>query len=215
MKSEETMADRIVEFMRALVGNDVVTTLIVSALPLVELRYAIPLGIKMGIDPLFAYVLSYIGASLVCPILFFILKPVLNLMKKMKWFYNLAVSVEQIFEEKSSSIAEKSASGADRANKIKFWGVLLFVAVPLPLTGVWTGTAIAVFLNMKFRHAFPAVVLGNLVAATIIFALSVFLSAHIDLILNIFLVFVVIVLLIWIIKLVMKTRKNAKETKEE
>lgn len=204
------MADKIVEFMQALIGNDVITTLIVSALPLVELRYAIPLGIKMGVDPIVAYLLSYLGASLICPVLFFILKPVLNLMKKMKWFYNLAVSVEQIFEEKSSSIAEKSSAGADRADKIKFWGVFLFVAIPLPLTGVWTGTAIAVFLNMKFRHALPSVLLGNLVAASIILALSVFLSAYIDVILNAFLIIVVVVLLTWIVKLVIKTRKNAK-----
>lgn len=206
------MADKIVEFMRALIGNDVVTTCIVSALPLVELRYAIPLGIKMGVDPIIAFLLSYLGASLVCPILFFILRPVLNLMKKMKWFYNLATSVEQIFEEKSASIAEKSAgeTGA-KANKIKFWGVLLFVAIPLPLTGVWTGTAIAVFLNMKPRHAIPAVVLGNLIAASIILALSVFFAPYIDVILNAFLIIVVAVLITWIVKLVLKTRKNSKQ----
>ena len=206
------MADKIVEFMRALIGNDVVTTCIVSALPLVELRYAIPLGIKMGVDPIIAFLLSYLGASLVCPILFFILRPVLNLMKKMKWFYNLATSVEQIFEEKSASIAEKSAgeTGA-KANKIKFWGVLLFVAIPLPLTGVWTGTAIAVFLNMKPRHAIPAVVLGNLIAASIILALSVFFAPYIDVILNAFLIIVVVVLITWIVKLVLKTRKNSKQ----
>lgn len=206
------MADKIVEFMRALIGNDVVTTCIVSALPLVELRYAIPLGIKMGVDPIIAFLLSYLGASLVCPILFFILRPVLNLMKKMKWFYNLATSVEQIFEEKSASIAEKSAgeTGA-KANKIKFWGVLLFVAIPLPLTGVWTGTAIAVFLNMKPRHAIPAVLLGNLIAASIILALSVFFAPYIDVILNAFLIIVVVVLITWIVKLVLKTRKNSKQ----
>ena len=205
------MADKIVEFMRALIGNDVVTTGIVSAMPLVELRYAIPLGIKMGIDPLLAFVLSYLGASLVCPILFFILRPVLSLMKKMKWFKNVATSVEQIFEEKSASIAAKSQNATGSAvDKIKFWGVLLFVAVPLPLTGVWTGTAIAVFLNMKFRHALPAVLIGNLIAASIILALSVFLTPYIDVILNAFLVIVVVVLLLWIIKLVVKTKKNAK-----
>lgn len=206
------MADKIVEFMRALIGNDVVTTCIVSALPLVELRYALPLGIKMGVDPIIAFLLSYLGASLVCPILFFILRPVLNLMKKMKWFYNLATSVEQIFEEKSASIAEKSAGETgSKANKIKFWGVLLFVAIPLPLTGVWTGTAIAVFLNMKPRHAIPAVLLGNLIAASIILALSVFFAPYIDVILNAFLIIVVVVLITWIVKLVLKTRKNSKQ----
>ena len=202
------MADKIVEFMRSLIGNDVATTCIVSALPLVELRYAIPLGIKMGVDPLIAFLLSYVGASLMCPILFFVLRPVLQLMKKVKWFAKVASAVEQIFQEKSASIAEKSSSASGSAvDRIKFWGVLLFVAVPLPLTGVWTGTAIAVFLNMKFRHALPAVMLGNLIAASIILTLSVFFSAFIDVILNVFLIIVCVVLVLWIVKLIIKSKK--------
>jgi uncharacterized membrane protein len=70
--------------------------------------------------------------------------------------------------------------------KYKVLGVLAFVAVPLPMTGVWTGSAVAAFLDLKFPVALLAVLLGNLCAGIIMTLLCVFLIDYLDIILTIF-----------------------------
>ena len=60
----------------------------------------------------------------------------------------------------------------EKRRKMLMWGLFIFVAVPFPVTGVWTGTAIAVFLGMKFKDSFLPIVLGNLVAGSIITLLT-------------------------------------------
>ena len=59
-----------------------------------------------------------------------------------------------------------------RVKKYGAWGLFLFVAIPLPGTGVWTGSLIAALMNMRFKLAFPAIVCGNLVAGVVIMLLS-------------------------------------------
>ena len=91
-------------------------------------------------------------------------------------------------------------------------GVFLFVAIPLPLTGVWTGSAVASIIGLKLPKATLAVVLGNLVASGIITLLSFFLSAYIDWIILALTVIAVIVVAVLIIKIALHKSKPASET---
>ena len=109
-------------------------------------------------------------------LLFFLLRPILNLLKKIKWFNKLACKVEDYFKSKADETLEKQAKKGSKFKMsdtlLKQLGVFIFVAIPLPLTGVWTGTAIAVFLNLKFKEVVMPVMIGNLVAGLLISALA-------------------------------------------
>ena len=81
-------------------------------------------------------------------------------------------------------------------------GLFIFVAVPFPVTGVWTGTAIAVFLNMKFKDAFLPIVVGNLVAGSIITLLTFLLEPYVDYIILTLFAIAIVMLTIFIIKII-------------
>ena len=66
----------------------------------------------------------------------------------------------------------KAMSKSDRIEKYEFWGLVLFVGIPLPGTGAWTGSLIAALLGMKFKKAFPAVIIGIFMATVIMWFIS-------------------------------------------
>ena len=86
--------------------------------------------------------------------------------------------------------------------------LFIFVAIPFPVTGVWTGTGIAVFLNMKFRDAFLPIIIGNLIAGSIITLITFIFGAYVDLIITILLIIAIIMLTIFIVKLVKSKPKT-------
>lgn len=159
----DAMSAAIAEFF----GNGWIATFVLSMIPLIELKGAILVGsTTIGVVP--SFVMAYLGSTLVFVPLFFLLRPILNLLKRIKWFRRLAVKVEYLFEHKAEKISKKGQDAGEKARVIMMWGVFAFVAVPLPMTGVWTGTAIAVFLGLKFWDAFFPVAVGNLVAGLLI-----------------------------------------------
>ncbi|MDE7337458.1 MAG: small multi-drug export protein, partial [Clostridia bacterium] len=78
------MTEKIIDFVRELIGNDYITTILISIIPIVELRGAIPAAMTMGISAGVSFALAWVGSALVSPILLLILRPVLNWMKKYK-----------------------------------------------------------------------------------------------------------------------------------
>ena len=166
------------EFIKNLIGNDLISAIITSIIPLIELKGGIVFARGVGFSFFEALGLCFLGSSFAFFPVFFLLKPILNLLKKNKTFEKFSLKIEGYFTDKAESVIEKrdikgDASEKDRKSLFyKRLGVFLFVAVPLPMTGVWTGTAIAVFLNMKFKDAVAPVVLGNAVAGILISLLA-------------------------------------------
>jgi uncharacterized membrane protein len=135
---------------------------ITSMLPLIELRGSIPLGVSLGLSPREATLLSLAGSIIPVPIILFTVRPVFNYLKKKRRFRNLI-----------NKITERSIKkDGERVKKYGFLGLIILVAIPLPGTGVWSGSLIASLLNMRFKLAFPAIVAGNLLAAVQIMMLS-------------------------------------------
>ena len=165
-----------VDFIKNIIGNDYISTSIMSLIPMIELKGGIVFARGVGFSFIVAFLLSFLGSTIVFIPIYFLLKPVLSLMKKLKWFNGFAVKVESYFQSKADSALEKQSKGKLGAKSrevfLKQLGVFIFVAIPLPLTGVWTGTAIAVFLNLKFKDVILPVILGNLVAGLIISVIS-------------------------------------------
>lgn len=199
-----------VEFIKNLIQNDVWATLVMSFVPLIELKGAIVFarGINMGFFS--ALGLSYLGSTLVFIPIFFLLQPILNLLKKIKWFNVFALKIENYFKGKADETLKKQSDKGEKRKLsetfLKQIGVFIFVAIPLPMTGVWTGTAIAVFLGLRFREAVLPVVIGNLVAGLIIsllaqLCISIWSIAVLDYILYALFALAIILLVIVIIKI--------------
>lgn len=210
------MVDSIINFIRELLHNDYLTTIIISILPIIELRGAIPVAIKFGFKFYEAFFFAYIGSSFVIPFLLMLLKPILNWMKRFRWFKKFATAVEDLFKNKADNVLKKAEAKGHKVNgeiaqRYKLLGVLAFVAIPLPMTGVWTGSAIAVFLDLKFWPSLFVVLIGNLIAGIIMTLLSVFFKQYIDIIIGVLLLIVVIIACLYVIKLLIKM-KNKRPT---
>lgn len=210
------MTEAIVNFFRDLFGNDYLTTFFIALLPIVELRGAVPVAFTMGLSWWQAFGLAYLGSSIVAPILLLLLKPILELLKKVKFFNRFATAIESMFQDKAKSIAER-AGKSDSARKeewIKIIGVFTFVALPIPLTGVWTGTAVAVFLGVKFWKALGAILLGNFTAGVIMTLLSIFCAEYLNTILMVFFILVILLLALFIVKVIIRMVKSKRLEKQ-
>ena len=164
-----------VDFISALIGNAKLATLIMSFIPLIELKGGIIFARGAGLDFFESFGLAYLGSTIAFIPVFFLLVPILELLKKIKWFKTFADKIEAYFQEKADGAMAKAEKGGKKARTEKFYktlGTFIFVAIPLPMTGVWTGTAVAVFLGLKFKDAVLPVVIGNLVAGAIISVLA-------------------------------------------
>ncbi|MBQ7301097.1 MAG: small multi-drug export protein [Clostridia bacterium] len=136
-------------------------TFFISMLPIIELRGAIPVGAASGLPWYINYLLCCVGNMLPVPVILFFVEYVLNFMKQVKHLDRIAYWVE-----------EKAEKYKGQVTKYATWGLLLFVAVPLPGTGAWTGSLVAAFIKMKKKTAFFSVLGGVLIAGVIVTLIS-------------------------------------------
>lgn len=149
-------------FMNALRGlSGELVALIISMVPLLELRGGLLAASLLGVDILKAVPLCIIGNVIPVPFILWFITPIFTAMKKTKLFRPLVEKIEK-----------KAMSKSDRIEKGYFWGLVLFVGIPLPGTGAWTGALIAALLDIPMKKAFPAILLGILVATVIMSAVS-------------------------------------------
>ena len=138
---------------------------LVSMVPLVELRGAIPIGTGMGLPLLQVYIVSVIGNMLPVPLIYFFARKVLEWGKD-----------KPLIEKFFSFCLEKGQKGGEKlqakAGRGLFVALLLFVGIPVPGTGAWTGTLAASILDMDFKSSVTAVMLGVLLAGIIMWIVS-------------------------------------------
>jgi len=137
------------------------TVFLTAALPVIELRGAIPMGISLGMSTFHATAISFLGSMLPVPILLFGVRPIFNYLLKTR-----------LFQCTIQRITNRSLRKSAKIRKYGFLGLIFFVAIPLPGTGVWTGTLAAALLDMRFKLAFPAIFIGNAIAAIVVMLLS-------------------------------------------
>ena len=226
------MTAAISAFFASVFGNNIIlATILISMLPLFELRGAIMFASSfelwgaVTLSPWLAYLYSFIGSSLIVPIIALLFIPIINWLKKTKLFKKLGNAIYNMVSSKSKKIQDDvNAINADttiadeakqKKSRIKkMLGIFAFVAIPLPLTGVWTGTAIAVVLGMKFTDILISVIGGNAVAGLIITLLTLILGDKSIYGLYAFLALVVVFLAVSIIVALVKRAKNKKLQKE-
>lgn len=137
----------------------------VSMLPLVELRGAIPYGVLFGLPLWLTFVVAIIGNMVPVPLIYFLARRVLE------WGQDKPVigGLFSFFLRKGEAAGEKLMA---KAGQGLFWALLLFVGIPLPGTGAWTGTLAASILNMGFKKSVAACMGGVVLAGIITGALS-------------------------------------------
>lgn len=150
------MTDAIVGFFQGLNLSEEMITFIISMFPIVELRGAIPVGVVFGIDSWKLYWIAVIGNMLPIPFILWLARPILN------YFLD-----SRIFRKLGEWLHRKVEKNKDKILKYGTWGLFIFVAIPLPGTGAWTGALVAALLDIRIKRAVPSILAGVISAGII------------------------------------------------
>ncbi len=134
---------------------------IISLMPILELRGGLIAAALLGLKIVPAFIICLIGNLLPLPFILWFITPIFNYLKKTKHLNKLVTKLEN-----------KALSKKEKIEKAEFWGLLLFVGIPLPGTGGWTGCLIASLINMDKKKAMLAATCGVLLAGLIVSSVS-------------------------------------------
>lgn len=155
----ESLVQSLTELLGGL-GKEVIV-FIISLLPILELRGGLIASALLGVDFIPGYVVSIIGNVLPIPIVLLFLEKIFDFLKKFKMTKKFVNKIENKIMSKKAQI-----------EKYGYWGLLLFVGIPLPGTGAWTGAGLAVLLNLNKKKSFVVILLGVVLASIIMSILS-------------------------------------------
>lgn len=158
----DSIVSGIQNFFLETVGEEL-CVLFCSMIPIIELRGAIPMGALFGLPWWQSYLLSVLGNMLPVPIILLFVKAVITWMgkSKIRFFNKIADFLYKRVDKRRGQI-----------EKYSFWGVCLFVAVPLPVTGAWTGSLVAAMIDMKFWKALLSCLFGVMIAGVVMTLIS-------------------------------------------
>ena len=139
-------------------GGELVFTMLVSMLPIIELRGGIPFGVALGLTPWAACAASVVGNLLPLPFIVVYIRRIFLWMRRHMPRLNALVD----------KLEHKAHLKGRKVTRYKYLGLMIFVAIPLPGTGGWTGALAAAFLNMPLRKAMPAMAAGVLIAGFLV-----------------------------------------------
>ncbi len=134
---------------------------VLSMLPLIELKGTIPVGIAMGMGLWEVFFWAYLGSCLPIPFIIVFIRDIFKFLKRFekpkRWI---------------NKLEEKTLMRGDHAQRNGLIGLFIFVAIPLPGTGIWTGSLLASLLKFRLKYAWPVIAAGNLVAGVLVLGLS-------------------------------------------
>lgn len=142
--------------------GETLLTMLISMLPIVELRGGLPAGVAMGLPIPTAFFAALVGNMLPVPFIILFVRPLF------KWVRVHIPKLGSLVSRLEEHAREKSVD----VSRYQTWGLLIFVAIPLPGTGAWTGALIAAVLDMRLKRAVPVILAGVFIAGCIITALT-------------------------------------------
>ena len=134
---------------------------IISLMPILELRGGLIAAALLNLKPLPSYIISIIGNIIPVPFILWFINSILDWMRKKKRLSKIVKWLDKKVDKKKGQI-----------EKYGFWGLVLFVGIPLPGTGAWTGCLIASVLEMNRKKAFIAALIGIIMASIIMMIVS-------------------------------------------
>lgn len=162
----KSIAEKLILLMSGLLsisyGKELIV-FIISLMPILELRGGLIAASLLGLDPIVSYMICIIGNIIPIPFILFLFNSIFKYFQrsKIKLFNKIALFLHKKIEKHKEKI-----------EKIDFWGLVLFVGIPLPGTGAWTGCMIASVLEMDRKKAFLGTVLGVFMASIIMMLVS-------------------------------------------
>ena len=152
----------ILQFLTDTTFGKCVFTMLVSMIPIIELRGGLPFGVALGLPYHLAFPAAVLGNVIPAPFIIVYIRRVFLLMRRYLPRLNGLVD----------KMERKAHLKGQKVQRYQYLGLWLFVAIPLPGTGAWTGSLAAAFLDMRLKRALPAVVLGVLTAGCIMLTLT-------------------------------------------
>ena len=149
-------------WLHSTMTGKVLLTALISMLPVVELRGGLPAGVALGLPIPLSFAASLLGNMLPVPFVILFARPVFQ------WVRAHIPALGSFVTELETRAYAKSKN----VKKYEAWGLLIFVAIPLPGTGAWTGALIASVLNMRLKRAVPVIFLGVIIAGSIMTVLT-------------------------------------------
>ena len=138
--------------------KEIFLTLLMSAVPIVELRGGIPYGFAQGLPWWQVYPAAVVGNMLPVPFI------ILGVRQVFAWLRKISPR----FEGMVSRLEAKADKKAAVVQKYEMLGLCILVAIPLPGTGAWTGALVAAMLRMRLKNALPVILLGVLIAGALV-----------------------------------------------
>ncbi|HSH36688.1 small multi-drug export protein [Schnuerera sp.] len=139
-----------------------ILVLLMAAMPISELRGAIPLGISLGLSPIHSTIISIIGNMAIVPVLLKTLNPVMIFMEKTYFFSKFIGWVKRRTLKRTRATIKKYS----------LLGLFILVAIPIPTTGAWTGCIAATLLKLDYKNALIVILSGVLTAGLIVSTIS-------------------------------------------
>lgn len=142
--------------------TSVLYIVLISMVPVIELRGAIPVGLAMDLPFWTTFIAALIGNLIPVPFL------ILFTRKVFEWLRTKSALLEKFV----SKLEAKAAKNEELIKKYELLGLCILVAIPLPGTGAWTGSLVAAVFDLRLKHSFPAIALGVLIAGIIVSVVS-------------------------------------------
>ena len=151
------------EFLTATTAGKCLFTMLVSMVPIIELRGGVPFGVAvLGLPSYLAFPAAVIGNLIPAPFIIVYIRRVFELMRKyLPWLNGIVDKLEK-----------KAHLKGQKVQKYQYLGLWLFVAIPLPGTGAWTGALVACIMDLRLKSALPAIFSGVLIAGAIVSAIT-------------------------------------------
>lgn len=151
----ESLAQTLVTFFQDKFPPEI-TIFLVSLLPILELRGGMIAARLLGVPFLRAFAICFLGNMVPIPFILLFIKKIFQFLRRYPFFQKIIVRLEA-----------KTEKNKDKILRYKSWGLLIFVAIPLPGTGGWTGALMAALLDIPTKRALPIITLGVFIAGLI------------------------------------------------
>ena len=156
----EQIVEAIMTFLQDKVPEELIA-FVISLCPVLECRGGMIAARLMEIPFIKAFLICYIGNMLPIPFIILFIRKIFDFLRRYSFFEKIILKLEA-----------KTEKNKEKVLRYESWGLLLFVAIPLPGTGGWTGALMAALLDMRFKRSLPVIALGVLIAGFIMSAVT-------------------------------------------
>ena len=203
------MAYRLIDFFAARIENPYLLAALLSLIPGTEIKGSILYVVSSEANVWLAALSAYLPSVLLAFLHAALLPPIFRMLDRYPRCRKFVGLVTDRIAQAAVKILKDSENAEDRAERL-FLGVFTFVALPLPLTGIWAGGILAAIIGLDFKRTFVALAAGNFTAGGIVLAVALLSGRYASAVLDIFCALVLLFLLVPLVKRAIRNRRRAR-----